>query len=233
MKLNASQLLARWRKAPRRAASHARRRRMDALIQIPDHEMSPKVRTMLTLLMGELDRMRSELDRAEDRMEALASVVDEDPLVPVLNRRGFLRELERGIAYVNRYSATASLVFMDFDDFKAVNDAYGHAAGDAALTHAAELIVTNIRRSDLVGRLGGDEFALLLHQADYAAAERKANGLIRLVSESPVLLDAGPLTLHISAGVAEIQKDDTADKVLARADQAMYRAKRGESRRAG
>lgn len=205
---------------------------MDALIQIPDHEMPPKIRAMLTLLMGELDRMRTELDRAEERIEALASVVDEDPLVPVLNRRGFLRELERAIAYANRYGATASLIFMDFDDFKAVNDAYGHAAGDAALTHAAQLIVASVRRSDLVGRLGGDEFAVLLHQADQAAAARKADRLIGLVSKNPVHLDTGPLTLHISAGVAQIQQDDTADKVLARADQAMYRVKRKDRRRA-
>lgn len=234
MKRAGAQFLAMLRPEPSvsRRGSGAKRRRADALVDIPQAEMTPKVRSTVSRLMAELDRMTAELDRAEERVEVLSSEVDEDPLVPVLNRRGFLRELDRAIAYTNRYGTAASLMFMDFDEFKTINDTHGHAAGDAALTHVAELIVANVRRSDLVGRLGGDEFAVLLHQASAEAASRKADDLIRLVAETPLMLESGEVSLSISAGVAEIRPQDTVEAALGRADQAMYEFKRNGLKKA-
>lgn len=195
------------------------------LPEIPNGEMTPQVQSAVMGLMEELDQLKDQLSAANERVCELESVADEDPLVPVLNRRGFVRELERALAYVRRYGTTASLVFIDLDDFKSINDLHGHAAGDAALRHVAEFLLANVRRSDIVGRLGGDEFAIVLHRADALAAEKKAFQLAGSIIAQPVLFDALEIALDLSVGVTELGETDTVSEALERADRAMYRHK--------
>lgn len=205
---------------PRRLASER-----GAPAEIPQAEMTPQVRSAVMGLMDELDRLKDQLTAANERVSKLETMADEDPLVPVLNRRGFVRELERVLAYVKRYGTTASLVFVDLDGFKAINDVHGHAAGDAALRHAAEFLLENVRRSDLVGRLGGDEFALVLHRADLVNAESKARRLVETVGAHPLVHGGAEIRLALSAGCTELTASDTVAQVLERADRAMYRHK--------
>ncbi|MCG8653070.1 MAG: GGDEF domain-containing protein [Pirellulales bacterium] len=205
------------------------------LAELPGDELTPKVRSAVMQLMDELDRVRDELVAANERVTELESMADEDPLVPVLNRRGFERELERILAYVKRYGTTVTLVYLDLDDFKGVNDRYGHAGGDAALKHFADMLLANVRRSDLVGRLGGDEFAIILHRADLNATAAKAAQLAAQVAVSPAPHDGGEIPLSITWGAAELQGDDSVESVLERADKAMYegKARRRAQRAAG
>lgn len=177
---------------------------------------------------AEIARLRAELAAAQRRTAELERLADEDPLVPLLNRRGFLRELERALAFSRRYGARAALVFMDLDGFKAINDAHGHAAGDAALRAVADILHANLRRSDVIGRLGGDEFAVLLWSADADAAARKARALAAAIEQARPGAAAGGLRLSVSWGVTAIGGEDTADGALARADRAMYAAKRAK-----
>lgn len=196
-----------------------------ALPEIAGDEMTPQVRSAVMQLMGELDRLKDELVAANERVSELEDMADEDPLVPVLNRRGFERELERTLAYVKRYDTEVALIYLDLDDFKGVNDRYGHAGGDAALKHFAAILLENVRQSDMVGRLGGDEFAIVLHHADDAAASAKAAQLTEQVAGSPAIHESREIRLGATAGVTPLNGDDTVKSALERADQAMYEGK--------
>lgn len=195
------------------------------LPEIPSGEMTPRVQSAVMGLMAELDQLKDQLSAANERVQELESMADEDPLVPVLNRRGFVRELERTLAYAKRYDTTASLVFIDLDDFKAVNDRHGHTVGDAALRHVAEFLLANVRRSDIVGRLGGDEFAIVLHRADASAAEKKAFQLAGAIIAQPLVYGDLEIALDLSVGITELDAADTVSQALERADRAMYRHK--------
>ena len=156
-------------------------------------------------------------------------LADRDPLTPVLNRRAFVRELQRGAAFCARYGAPASLVYIDLDGFKAVNDRFGHAAGDAALAVVADILAGAVRESDVVGRLGGDEFAVLLAQADTASGEAKAAALTALIADSAVVFEGHAIALSASAGVRAYEPGLDAARWLAEADAAMFVRKAGRS----
>lgn len=210
-----------------------RRRRAEppSLAEIPHAELTPRVESAVMRLMRELDHLKDQLGAAKVRVTELETMADEDPLVPVLNRRGFMRELGRALAYRQRYGGPVSLLFLDLDGFKAVNDVNGHAAGDAVLRHVARLLLDNVRKSDLVGRLGGDEFAVVLHHADAAAAGRKGDHLMDIIAASPTLHAGAAIAVVASGGVAELGDGDTVAAALARADSAMYACKAGRGRR--
>ena len=159
-------------------------------------------------------------------MRESEELADRDPLIPVLNRRAFVRELSRAIASGRRYGEPAGLVYFDLDNFKRVNDAHGHAAGDAALHHLADLILANVRETDILGRLGGDELGLILPRTDEAAAKTKAASLAGLVAEQPLSHAGVEIPLTISVGAVAFTGEDEPDDALARADRAMYEAKR-------
>jgi diguanylate cyclase (GGDEF)-like protein len=142
-----------------------------------------------------------------------------------------MRELARTTAEVERHGLAASLVYLDLDGFKAVNDRFGHAAGDVVLKTVAERLLALVRETDVVGRLGGDEFALILTHADQTAAELKAADLIAAMEGLPVDTGDWMVPLHLSCGVCEITGGHTPDQILARADGAMYQSKRDRIRR--
>src|SRR6185503_17229792 len=108
------------------------------------------------LLLDEVERLRSELARTQARLAELDAVAHIDTLVNLPNRRRFLASLERTIARVRRSGGEAALIFVDVDGLKAINDGFGHKAGDEALMEVARLLVKCVRTSDLVGRLAGD-----------------------------------------------------------------------------
>ena len=176
-------------------------------------------------LRAEVERLRGEAAEAERRAAYFAALAAEDPLTGLLNRRGFLAELGRAIAYVARYGTGAALLIADLDRFKPINDAHGHAAGDLVLRHVGALLRAQVRASDSVGRIGGDEFAILLWQADEPAARRKAGALAAALQGQPVRYGSALLAATASFGATSIRGEDGVESALARADQAMYAAK--------
>ena len=178
------------------------------------------------LLRAEIARLQGETLRLQAEIERLETLSQEDALTQLLNRRGFLRDLDRALAFTERYGATAALLLLDLDRFKPINDRWGHAVGDLALCHVAQLLRGNLRSSDSIGRLGGDEFLILLWQVDEAVARQKADALERILALSP--LAYGPDTIPVtgSIGSTSLMRGDDALAVLARADAAMYRRKR-------
>ena len=179
--------------------------------------------TLVMQLAAEVERLEAELAAARAKSEALAARAEEDPLTGLANRRGFERELARTLSYVQRYTATAALFYIDLDGFKAINDRRGHAAGDAVLRAVAATLVGHVRASDRVARLGGDELALMLWNISLPDAERKAQAIEAMIAALPEGRDDfGQPELGASVGVTMITGDDTPAVAEARADRAMY-----------
>ncbi len=119
-------------------------------------------------------RLKVQLAQARARIDELEASADTDFLLDIPNRRGFERELNRAVAYIKRYHATAALIVLDVDRLKPINDAFGHAAGDQVLKAIVAVLLRHVRSSDVIGRLGGDEFALLLWNLSETDARAKA-----------------------------------------------------------
>jgi len=176
-------------------------------------------------LVEEISRLRGQVAQLQERVEQLDHLAHQDSLIDLPNRRGFLRELDRLIARVSRYDAKGAMLFVDVDGLKAINDSFGHRAGDEALIEVAELLASGVRKSDVVARIGGDEFGILLENADEASAHETASRLIDLIAACEFLHEGNELPLSVAIGVGLIEASDTAETVMARADAEMYRRK--------
>lgn len=194
---------------------------------IPDTDLTPAVREGINRLLGEVERLRHEIEHRERRISYLERLADEDVLMPVLNRRAFVRELNRLISHVERYGGTAALLYLDVNGMKPINDRYGHPAGDAALHHVASLLMENLRGSDAVGRLGGDEFGILLVEVDEQGARGKAQHLSQTIDETPFTFEGSTLSVSASIGLVVFNGSESADDLLQAADAQMYEIKKG------
>jgi diguanylate cyclase (GGDEF)-like protein len=165
------------------------------------------------------------------RLRILESEVITDALTGAFNRRHLDVRLAAAIERRRRNGECASLLLIDIDRFKAVNDRLGHAAGDRVLKDMVALVGQRLRKVDALFRVGGEEFAVLLSGAQLADALRVAEGLRRLVQDAG--LTPGRL-LSISVGVVELEPDQSVPNWIAETDTALYRAKRaGRNRVAG
>ena len=197
-----------------------------SIMDIPANEMTPKVRAAIMNLMQEVDRMRRDLEMARRRLAELEKLADQDTLAPIGNRRAFVREMSRTVSFAERYNIPASLIFIDVNGLKSLNDTYGHAAGDAALLHVANTLLNNVRGSDLVGRLGGDEFGVILPSTDEAAAQIKAQQLAEMIKKTPFQWNDNSLHVSIAHGVFSFQPGSNPGSILDEADKKMYAQKR-------
>lgn len=188
--------------------------------------MTEKVRAALVSLLDEVRDLRAQLEDARIRVSELETIADRDSMLDILNRRAFARELDRALAMIDRYDMSASLVFIDLNDLKRINDQLGHGAGDAALAHVARFLSDNVRQTDIVARLGGDEFALLLLQADQAVAAAKAKAIAAMIAAAPVEWKGRSFEAGVSWGAVEIRKGVSAQEAMNLADEAMYQAKK-------
>ena len=136
-------------------------------------------------LMHEVDRLRREVEQARVKLDEMARTADQDMLLPILNRRAFVREITRFTSFAERYKTSSSVIYIDLNNFKTVNDAHGHAAGDAVLRHVSDLILGQIRDSDVLARLGGDEFGVILAHVTAEQAQRKGASLAKTLRDHP------------------------------------------------
>jgi diguanylate cyclase (GGDEF)-like protein len=181
-------------------------------------------------LANEVDRLQAELAAARSQVTELEARADIDPLLDILNRRGFERELRRSLAFVRRYGSMAALIYLDLDNFKPVNDRYGHAAGDRVLKAIAAVLQQTVRESDVVARLGGDEFGILLWNVSDSQAAAKVVELEGAVRHTVTAYDKARLSVGASAGFAMLGATDAPAEVISRADLAMYARKRTRQR---
>ncbi|MGL4286555.1 MAG: GGDEF domain-containing protein [Phreatobacter sp.] len=181
--------------------------------------------SVIRRLAAEVDRLRDELEQSRRHVRDLEMRSEQDSLCPVLNRRGFDRELGRALDHVRRYGGSLAVAFLDLDGFKPINDRHGHAAGDALLVQVAETLLGAIRSSDSVARLGGDEFALVLWNLGAETAAVKAQSIEAVIAATPARVGVQALVVGASCGIALARPGDTAASLTARADLAMYARK--------
>lgn len=193
---------------------------------IPAAEMTPRVRSAILALMQEVEVARRDLEAAQRRIRELEQLADQDPLVEMVNRRAFVRELGRMISFSARYDIPTSIAYFDLNELKTINDNHGHAAGDAALVHVANLIRRHIRESDIAGRIGGDEFAAIFPNTTESVAQDKAASLAQIIAETPLVFAGESLSLTVAHGAYSFRPGESADHALAQADQRMYAHKR-------
>jgi diguanylate cyclase (GGDEF)-like protein len=180
-------------------------------------------------LVGELAQQLGIAIRQIAEQENLRTLSSTDALTGLLNRRGFLEALDRRLAALAVERRSGALLYVDLDNFKPINDRYGHARGDEALAAAARLLGRVTRAGDLVGRLGGDEFVLWLENIDARSATAKAAELVERGREL-VRYSAGlerPLCLSVGVALQAADAAPDLEALTARADAAMYEAKRG------
>ncbi len=202
-----------------------------SIMGVPEVDLTPKVHSALMALVDEVDKLRRELRDSRARVEHLERLADQDALAPVANRRAFVREMSRLISFSQRYGAPSGVLYFDLNGMKAINDTYGHTAGDHALVQVANTLLESVRETDVVGRLGGDEVGVLLAQADEATANEKAATLAAAIVAAPLIWEGHEIPLSVACGIYCFQPGEDVGTALARADKAMY-ADKQRSRRA-
>lgn len=196
------------------------------LAETGDDDLPADLRDRLKRLQAEREAMRRELEDARARIAQLERLADEDSLAPIANRRAFVRELSRMIAFTRRYGPPSSVIYFDVNGMKQINDTHGHPAGDAALRHVAAVLSKNVRESDIVGRLGGDEFGVILAQTSQEQANAKAVSLAQAIKDTPLRWGKAEINVSAAYGVYSFTGSDDAQIAIAAADKAMYKQKR-------
>lgn len=177
-------------------------------------------------LRAENDRLTLELNQMRLRLLDVERTADTDPLVPIYNRRAFVREVEKARTIMARYDILSSVIFFDLNGFKSINDRFGHSIGDELLRDIGEVLSKTVRSCDLVARLGGDEFGVLLFKSGVEETRAKAASLACRIAEVCVEMPTGKICVSTAWGVSPCESEDTAEQILARADRAMYTQKR-------
>jgi len=169
------------------------------------------------------ERLARRTFRLELELEVLAT---RDSLTGVNNRRSFMQQAEHELERTRRNGRPVSLLMLDIDRFKSINDTHGHPMGDEVIRTLARTCQGALRSVDVLGRLGGEEFAIVLPETHAEGALRVAERLRQLIAETSVPLEAGgALTFTVSMGVAEWRPGEGLDHLLSRGDQALYAAK--------
>jgi diguanylate cyclase len=182
--------------------------------------------TQVEATRQELDLARQQINRVHEDLERAEALAITDPLTELPNRRGMSEAIRRELSRARRYKSDLCFAIIDIDHFKRINDRHGHAVGDEALVHLANVILPGIRETDVLGRYGGEEFLLLLADTPLPGAEFTVSRLLRMLERSPLHTRDGPVTMTFSAGLAQWQVGESAEQAIERADQAMYAAKR-------
>jgi diguanylate cyclase (GGDEF)-like protein len=164
------------------------------------------------------------------RIAYLETLSNTDELTGLANRRGLEGFLKRTMALSKRHGEQGVVAFVDLDDFKQVNDKYGHEAGDKLLRRMADLLTQNVRLSDYVARLGGDEFVVVLIKADREQGKEHIERLREIINSTSITFAGRRIRLKASIGLACYGPDCEPGDILSRADRAMYadKAKRQE-----
>ncbi len=199
------------------------------------------IRELERVIIGQLDEMRGANDRyraelaaanatireQEEQLAQLQSDAGMDFLTDLPNRRAFEKRLDEFMDMARRYGKPFSLVIVDIDHFKQINDQFGHLAGDRILRAIARVLSEHMRTSDFIARFGGEEFVAILPETTITQARALAEKLRTKVERAVFRYEGTAINVTISAGVSEsVVESDTQDRLFGRADAALYRAKK-------
>lgn len=202
----------------------------EAWLEISTHPIIGKrgaVTHVIEYMRDISERKRAELEKKLliDKLEQLSRT---DGLTGLLNRRALMERLENEIRRTQRYNRTLSLILCDIDQFKEVNDLYGHSVGDAVLRSTASTLSDSLRKADVIGRYGGDEFMIILPETSVHHAAGLGRKLCRAFSTARLTADNGdPVRITLSFGVASFWgAEGTVEHIIKMADDALYSSKR-------
>jgi len=206
------------------------------LERVAEHVGSFRAREAVRLLEinGRAERMRSRIAELERETGELHSELDSekqsarvDPLTGIANRKSFEERISLQIARPSGAELAVVMLLWDLDNFKLINDSYGHRAGDRVLQSVAACFLAAVRGDDFVARIGGEEFVMLLTGTEIAHALLIANEVRTAVEALRFHFRGTPVRVTVSCGLAELKEHDGAGTVFDRADSALYRAKQG------
>lgn len=192
------------------------------MLGIAPEELTPSVSLAVSALLEKLDDLHRELARTKDHLAEIERLVDVDCVAPIPNRRAFMRRLTWAIAMFERYGHPSSVLYFDLNNFKAINDNFGHAAGDIAIRHVSHMLAGMMRESDFLARVGGDEFAMIMYYASEEAARDRGRKFAEKISHTPFMFNGKPMFVSTAFGHYAIKHGDDAEAALSAADMSMY-----------
>ncbi|THF64137.1 GGDEF domain-containing protein [Pseudothauera rhizosphaerae] len=195
------------------------------------HSAAERSTEEIATLRREVETANQHILRLQRELDEASELVRHDPLTGTLNRKGLDEALEREIAMARRRGTLLSLGLLDVDNFKLLNDTYGHKTGDEALKHLATVVRESLRPQDSVCRYGGEEFLILLPETDTGEAAAVLTRLQRELTRRIFMADTQRLLITFSAGVTLLDPAEPAHMAIERADRAMYAAKRAGKNR--
>ncbi len=207
-------------------ASHELRK----LCESQSYRQEPEGSAFITQVLDLAAQAQQRIAEQQSRILHLESLTTTDELTGLLNRRGFMEGMHRALQSARRYDEEGVLSFIDLDGFKPINDTYGHAAGDMVLRRVAELLLSNVRKTDLVARLGGDEYAVLFVHAVKQVGRKRAEVLRQILNASNLVFGADSIPIRASLGCADYSGWSQPEELLRKADRAMYREKNRRAR---
>jgi diguanylate cyclase (GGDEF)-like protein len=185
---------------------------------------------LVTEVLGFAAEAEQKLSEQQLRIRQLESLASTDELTGIPNRRSFEDFMKRTLACSNRYSEEGVLAFLDLDRFKAINDTWGHEAGNAVLISVAHLLMDSVRGSDFVARLGGDEFAVVLTHCDKDNGRLRMEKILETLDHIPVIFRRDSIHVSASCGLVCIDGHSSLPALLGAADRHMYRHKRRQKK---
>jgi len=189
------------------------------------------MRAKLDEMKNKLESVESEADKLREQIVEEHNAALQDALTEIPNRLAYNERMEHEYRRWQRYKKPLSLIIWDVDDFKNINDTYGHKAGDRVLRTVAQVLSEHIRQIDFIARYGGEEFITLLPETDLQAAKQVADKLCESVATCDFHHGDEPVKITISGGVAQFQEGDDLDSIVSRADGCLYAAKRSGKNR--
>ncbi len=183
---------------------------------------------LLVMLIAYYEKSRRDtLDIIQKKNNELLKLADTDALTGLLNRGAFCRYIQRGFTDAKSASDTCAVIMLDLDLFKSINDTYGHPAGDKVLMSVADILNANSRQDDIIARYGGEEFVIFLPGTDHIGAQLYAERLREEFAGAQVIYEHSPISFTGSFGISVLlEEDERTEKIIYRADRAMYEAKR-------
>ncbi|MGC8493603.1 MAG: diguanylate cyclase [Syntrophobacteraceae bacterium] len=191
-----------------------------------DRAKKQSFESTIQTLHNNLKHMQNKVERSQKQKKLLEHEALQDPLTGIANRRVLERQIRKEIKQFRREHVQFSVIFIDIDDFKTINDTYGHRVGDKCLQSLVGRIKQVLRQKDLVARYGGDEFVILLTDTGRNTAHMVADKLASAISKTCFIYRDTEIQLSVSIGLTQVEENDyNPDEIIARADSALYEAK--------
>ena len=185
----------------------------------------PEITTTLQFALLAMEEAEKRIKRQEIRIKHLESLSVTDELTQLLNRRGFLQQFQYSLSISRRSNTGGSLMVLDLDKFKQINDTYGHSAGDDVLQNVGFSISKVVRESDIVGRIGGDEFSILMPGASPVTVKKRISQIHSAISDIKFPWNYKNITIRGSIGRYDYQSQENEQEILNLADTNMYEQK--------